>query len=412
MPNNWKTYNLGDIAQFSQGIQVSVDDQKREPFSNSVRFIRIVDFSKGDSSEIRYISNPGDRYLVEEDDLVMIRYGSQTAGKIAKGFKGAIANNMFKVVSDKTVLNKNFLYYYLSSNSVREYFNASQASSTMPAITFGMIGSLKIIIPESLPEQRAIASIFSSLDDKIELNLQMNKTLEEMAMTLYKHWFVDFGPFKDGKFIDSELGLIPEGWEVKRLEDFIDLNPRLSLPKGTEASFVEMKALPTNAMSVSIIDRKVFNGGMKFQNGDTLFARITPCLENGKTAFVDFLFDNEIAFGSTEFLVMRAKHGVSKYWTYCLSRDYNFRKFSISTMVGTSGRQRVQNGPFLSFEIAKPPKTVFDLFTEQVEHWFTQIRHNTIENQTLTNLRDTLLPKLISGEVRVKEAEQTVAEVL
>jgi type I restriction enzyme S subunit len=215
-----------------------------------------------------------------------------------------------------------------------------------------------------------------------------------------------------GKFIDSELGLIPEGWEVKRLGDFIDLNPRLSIKKGTEASFVEMKALPTDVMSVSDIALKKFKGGSKFQNGDTLFARITPCLENGKTAFVDFLEGEEIAFGSTEFLVMRAKQGISKYWTYCISRDPVFRKFSISTMVGTSGRQRVQNDPFLSYEMAKPPISVFDSFTKEVKPWFYQVRQNTLENQTLTKLRDTLLPKLISGEVRVKDVEQTVAAAL
>jgi type I restriction enzyme S subunit len=194
---------------------------------------------------------------------------------------------------------------------------------------------------------------------------------------------------------------------VKTLRDLIDLNPTLRLTQGTEASFVEMKALPIDVMSVSEIARKEFSGGAKFQNGDTLFARITPCLENGKTAFVDFLNDNEIAFGSTEFLVMRAINGVSKYWIYCLARDLNFRRFSISTMVGTSGRQRVQNDPFLSYPIANPPIDIFQSFSFTVDGWFSQIRLNTIENQTLTTLRDTLLPKLISGEVRLKEFAQT-----
>lgn len=261
-------------------------------------------------------------------------------------------------------------------------------------------------------EQKSIASILSALDDKIELNLQMNKTLEEMALALYKHWFVDFGPFQDGEFVDSELGAIPKGWKNAILGDLINLNPRLSLAKGSQASFVEMKVLPIDVMLVSDVAQKEFKGGAKFQSGDTLFARITPCLENGKTAFVDFLESGEIAFGSTEFLVMRAKEGVSKYWTYCLARDTNFRNFAISTMVGTSGRQRVQNDPFLSYEIPQPPKEIFNSFSEIAEPWFNQIRVNTIENQTLIQLRDTLLPKLISGEVRVKDVEKTLSEVL
>ena len=179
-----------------------------------------------------------------------------------------------------------------------------------------------------------------------------------------------------------------------------------------QAIIAEMKVLPTNLMSVSNVARKEFKGGAKFQNGDTLFARITPCLENGKTAFVDFLNDDEIAFGSTEFLVMRSKQEVSKYWVYCLARDSNFRKFSISTMVGTSGRQRVQNDPFLSFELAKPSSEIFNSFSEIVEPWFSQVRLNTISNQTLTSLRDTLLPKLISGEIRLKEFIEQVENVI
>ena len=282
--------------------------------------------------------------------------------------------------------------------------------STFPNLSRNDLENYKVISCEP-DESECIASILSALDDKIELNLQQNKTLEEMAMALYKHWFVDFGPFKDGEFVESELGLIPEGWEVKDLSEFIHLNPRLSLPKGTVAPFVEMKALPIHVLSVSEIATKEFKGGAKFQNGDTLFARITPCLENGKTAFVDFLIGQEIAFGSTEYLVMRAKDEVSKYWVYCLARYRKFRDFSISTMVGTSGRQRVQNDPFLSYEMAKPTTDVFDSFTEIVEPWFKQIRANTIENQTLTTLRDSLLPKLISGEVRVKDVEQLISKV-
>ena len=96
------------------------------------------------------------------------------------------------------------------------------AGSTMPMLNKSDFGKIEIEIPE-IEEQKSIASILSALDDKIELNLQMNKTLEEMAMALYKHWFVDFGPFQDGEFVDSELGEIPKGWEVKTIRRFIKI---------------------------------------------------------------------------------------------------------------------------------------------------------------------------------------------
>ena len=117
--------------------------------------------------------------------------------------------------------------------------------------------------------------VLSSLEDKIELNQRINQTLEEMAMTMYKHWFIE----KDGSK------------RTKTLQDFIILNPRISVKKGTLLKHVDMKALPTNQMSVSDEDitEKNYTSGTKFMKNDVLLARITPCLENKKSAFVDFL---------------------------------------------------------------------------------------------------------------------------
>lgn len=108
--NKWYEYKLGELTTYSQGIQIPIEEQKEEPFDDSIRFIRIVDFTKSSIGEIRYIKNPGNRYIVNEDDLVMIRYGSQTAGKIARGFYGAIANNTFKISVDENRLSKDFLF--------------------------------------------------------------------------------------------------------------------------------------------------------------------------------------------------------------------------------------------------------------------------------------------------------------
>ena len=419
MPKNWKTYKLGDIAGVQTGPFGS-QLHKKDYVQNGTPIITVEHLG---ANRITYQNLPRvsdedrirlKKYWIEEGDIVFSRVGSvDRRAYVTKSEDGWLfSGRCLRVRPKNEFVNGSYLSYYFGQESFKEYIRQIAVGATMPSINTSILSNVEITIPDSLPEQAAIAAILSSLDDKIELNLQTNKTLEEMAMTLYKHWFVDFGPFKDGKFIDSELGQIPEGWEVKRLGDFIDLNPRLSIKKGTEAPFVEMKVLPTDAMSVSGAVSKEFKGGAKFQNGDTLYARITPCLENGKTAFVDFLEDDEIAFGSTEFLVMRAKKGVSKFWTYCISRDPVFRRFSISTMVGTSGRQRVQNDPFLSFDLPKPPDSVFESFSDSVEDWFSKIRINTLENQTLTALRDTLLPKLISGEVRVKDAEQTLTKII
>lgn len=133
---------LSDIASFSQGKQVEIDDQYLTQDNNHVRFIRIIDYTNS-SEPPRYIYNYGSNYYVEKDDLVVIRYGSQTAGRIVRGLSGIIANNMFKINFHKPV-NKSFLYYFLSRDEIYHQLRKSQSSSTMPAITFSVMNDIEI----------------------------------------------------------------------------------------------------------------------------------------------------------------------------------------------------------------------------------------------------------------------------
>lgn len=136
---------------------------------------------------------------------------------------------------------------------------------------------------------------------------------------------------------------ILEQWAEIKASDFINFNPRMSLKKGTIATKVAMDKLQPFTKKIPEIEKTSFSGGSKFRNGDTIMARITPCLENGKTAFVDILEEDEIAFGSTEFIVMRAREGVSDpQFIYYLATSPSFRNIAIKSMVGSSGRQRVQ----------------------------------------------------------------------
>ena len=144
-------------------------------------------------------------------------------------------------------------------------------------------------------------------------------------------------------------------WKTVKAQDFIDFNPRLSIPKGTTATKVAMDKLQPFTKRIPETEQAQFSGGAKFCNGDTIMARITPCLENGKTAFVDILKDGEIAFGSTEFIVMRAKEGISDpQFVYYLATSPEFRNVAIKSMVGSSGRQRVQQGVLNDLELFVP----------------------------------------------------------
>ena len=145
-------------------------------------------------------------------------------------------------------------------------------------------------------------------------------------------------------------------WTTVRAADFIEFNPRLSLKKGVVATKVAMEKLQPFAKKIPATEQAEFAGGSKFCNGDTIMARITPCLENGKTAFVDILADREVAFGSTEFIVMRARLGVSDpQFVYYLATSPAFRNIAIKSMVGSSGRQRVQQGVLDELELTVPP---------------------------------------------------------
>jgi type I restriction enzyme S subunit len=277
--------------------------------------------------------------------------------------------------------------------------------------------------------RRAIAHILGTLDDKIELNRRMSETLEAMARALFKAWFVDFGPVRakmngrwqrgqslpglpahlydlfPDRLVDSELGEIPEGWEMVELAQVLDINPARPLQKGQLAPYLDMANMPTRGHVPYQVAERPYTSGTRFINGDTLLARITPCLENGKTAFVDFLTPEQVGWGSTEFIVLRPKPPLPPELGYCLARHPDFREFAIQSMTGTSGRQRVQPEALARYLLIVPWDETAKAFGNLVEPMFRKASQSEHESRTLAALRDALLSRLISGELRTKDAK-------
>jgi len=282
-----------------------------------------------------------------------------------------------------------------------------------------------------MEEQRAIAHILGTLDDKNELNHQMNQTLEAIARAIFKSWFVDFDPawakmngeqpvgmdaetavlFPD-TFTDSPLGPIPEGWQVEDLPKALEVNPRRSLSKGKVAPYLAMADMPTSSALPRNWRMREFNSGMRFMNGDVLVARITPCLENGKTAFVNFLDAGEVSWGSTEYIVFRSKAPLPLEYAYFLARTPEFRSHAIVNMTGTSGRQRVPKDCFNHYPVVVPSEPVAARFGEIAGNIMMKMKQNNEESHTLAELRDTLLPKLISGQLRTPNAEELASRLV
>ena len=187
----------------------------------------------------------------------------------------------------------------------------------------------------------------------------------------------------------------------------MDFNPRLSIKKGTVATKISMDKLRPFTKAVPSVEQAEFSGGTKFANGDTIMARITPCLENGKTAFVDCLRENEIAFGSTEFIVLRAKPGVSDpQFVYYLATSPEFRNVAIKSMVGSSGRQRVQQPVLENLELTVPKLPE----QEKIGHFLAElddkIALNERVNDNLYDLVNTLYTKLFKDT----DCEMTTVE--
>lgn len=271
-----------------------------------------------------------------------------------------------------------------------------------------LLKKILITVP-SYKEQQKIASILSAFDDLIENNTRRIQILEEMARLIYKEWFVNFRypGHENVPLVDSPLGKIPKGCEVVQVKDVIEVNPRTSIDKNEERPFLPMGKVSENSMLIDEfgLEKRKGSGGTKFKNNDTLFARITPCLENGKTGFVQFLeSDEQVALGSTEFIVLRSKE-LNPYFVYCLARNERFRESAIKSMAGASGRQRVRIDTVKEFQIPIPPPKYLDHFGSISEPIFKEIGHLAQQNERLKLMRDLLLPNLISGKINIEKIE-------
>jgi type I restriction enzyme S subunit len=425
--------------------------------SNYAAMIRTTNFEQNNFDEsLKFINEHAYHFLkkskVYAGDLIMNKIANAGSCYLMPelGMPVSLAMNLFLLRVNSKKANPSYVYLYLKLNEA--YVKSFANGSVTKTITKDAVRNLEVVLPDR-ETQNDIVATYEAYTKKIQLNRQTNETLEKMAQALFKSWFVDFDPVIDnaleaGNTIPNELqdraerrqqqlakpdhkplpddirqlfpsefeltedlGWVPMTWEVSAISKMIDINPRAVLPKGAVAKFADMKALPTSGYSIANVVKKAYSGGAKFKNGDVLLARITPCLENGKTGVVDFLNGSEVGFGSTEFITMREKGAIETSFVACLARDENFRKHCMQSMVGSSGRQRVQNACFDSYYMAVPDsKDLLMLFSKMTTTSFLKMSANSSESQDLEKLRDTLLPKLISGELRLPSDSMAASE--
>lgn len=401
----WKEVRLGDVCEIKGGKRlpkgVNLITQK-----NSHPYIRVRDLGKCKTIEINssyeYVDEITQKqikkYITQKGDILISIVG--TIGLIAivgDSLNGAnLTENCVKLVKlDK--IDSEYLYYYLKSPFGQQNISRGTVGAVQAKLPIKNIQEFSIICPELISDQRRIASILSSLDRKIELNNKINADLEEMAQAIFKNWFVDFEPFKDGKFVDSELGMIPEGWKVGSPYEYV---------KVVYGAPYKSAKFNDNGEGLPLIRIR----DLKDCNPQFYTPEILPQTEyvnmGDIVAGMDAEFVPHIWKGNTGLLnqrvckLMPQQTSISNLFVlYLMKPELEFvQSYKTGTTVSHLGKADIDK-----FVVVLPPLKVVEECSKILDSILQRIKNISAESRTLSLLRDTLLPRLMSGEIEVPE---------
>lgn len=374
----WKEVTISDIANLKNG--------KKRPSESGV----IPVF--GGNGIMDYVNS-----FNGEDTIVIGRVGAYCGCVYLSKGKCWVSDNAIAAKAKEGNDNE-YLYYLLSSLNL----NHHHIGGAQPLMTQDIIGRIEVIVPKEKEDQRRIASILSSLDRKIELNNKINADLEEMAQAIFKNWFVDFEPFKDGKFVDSELGKIPEGWKVGRLTDIIKLMPG-GTPKTSEPLYWDNGTIPffspkdVNGVYCFATEKHITETGLN-KCSSNLYPKDTIFITCRGTVGKVCLAACDMAMNQSNYAI-RAIDGYSQYYVFFLVKSVVERLIKKSNGAVFSA---ITSKDF-DEEILIPSQKAVEDFTNVIDGFFRRIFTIGTENSRLSLLRDTLLPRLMSGEIEVPE---------
>lgn len=402
-----QVFRIRDICVIKSGKRLPAGaDFSVEP--TQYRYIRARDIKAGRISldDVAYIDRQTkcriNKYIINSGDIaITIVANIGDIGFATQDCDGInLTENAVRLTNfNNKVVHSKYLAYYLGQPSMKIYMENLAAGAAQAKLGIYKIEKMKVQLPD-VSLQKAIVDTIEKYDNLIEVNCKRIKVLEQMVENLYKEWFVRFR-FPGHEKVEFENG-IPKGWKYQKAEEVIAFNPTLRVNDQLEFTIIPMEALSTSSM---VLDFNCFIkqdsiSGRRSQNGDTLLAKITPCLENGKTGFVMGLAEGEVLGGSTEFIVMRSKK-LTPHYVYCIARSSFFRQTAILSMNGADGRQRVDEDKLKSTKILSPEQSILDSFESLVTPIFDEVLKIVEENKTLKKQRDLLLPRLMSGKLEV-----------
>lgn len=357
-------------------------------------------------------------YIAEEDynkwmvrgfpkvgDVILTTEAPLGEVALLKEEKVALAQRIVCLRGKDNVLDNTYLKYYLQSGKGQKSLSARESGTTVTGIKQAELRRVDIEYP-TYEDQRRIASILSSLDRKIELNNKINADLEEMAQAIFKNWFVDFEPFKDGKFVDSELGMIPEGWRVGKADDFYQINIGKTPPRKEHKWF---STNPADKIWVSIAN--MGNSGIFISDSSEYLTKEAVDRHNiimvpRNTILLSFkLTVGRVAIADKELTtneaIARFILSDDKYmeYLYLYLKNFDYNSLGSTSSIATAVNSKTIKG----MQMLQPSDNVIDAFHIQVNPIFEKIRSLAKENSRLSLLRDTLLPRLMSGEIEVPE---------
>ena len=401
----WKEVRLGDIADVQTGpfgSQLHKSDYIAEgipcimPTNIGSHLNFIVD---GIAHVSEVDANRLSRHLTKFGDIIYARRGDieKCAYVTTNEEKWLCGTGCLKIRCNNGV-NSRFIAYQLSTAECKKWITGNAVGTTMLNLSKGILSKLPLLVP-SHEDQRRIASILSSLDRKIELNNKINADLEEMAQAVFKNWFVDFEPFKNGKFVDSELGMIPEGWKVGTLGD-ITKNKSAKVKERNDVKVLSPVTTGELVLSEEYFTKQVFSSSIakyKIVNkGD--FAYNPARVNIGSIGRNEFDFDGCV---SPVYVVFSVLDGYENYFD--LFRKTDFFKDSVASLAIGGVRQSLSYDDLSLIETIIPSKNIVEKFNNLYNQMKKTIKANKLENSRLSLLRDTLLPRLMSGEIEVPE---------
>ena len=396
---SWKEYKIEDIGIVVGGATPSTKDSSN--YDGNIPWITPKDLANHNG---RYISH-GERMISLQGfnncSCKMLPKNSILFSSRAPIGYVAIANNElctnqgFKsIIPNNNIVDSLFLYYLLVY--YKPVIENMGSGTTFKEVSASVMKNLAINIPE-IDEQKKIAAILSSLDDKIELNSRINRNLEQQAQALFKAWFVDFEPFKNGKFVDSELGKIPEGWKVVELGK---VTKHITERVGQKNDIKVLSPITTGELVLSeeYFTKQVFSENIaKYIIVKPKQFAYNPARVNiGSLGMNTFTFTGCV---SPVYVVFECENRYEHFFD-CLRKTKSFKEEVISRAIG-GVRQSLGYKDFSIIKTIYPPKQVIIRFNELYLKLLQLRRFNIKENDSLSSLRDTLLPKLMSGELNV-----------